>query len=87
MKEANVRVMRLDDLQAIIAIDRKVLKHERPEYWSLKLELAQKRSAVASLVAEVEGKVVGFILGDASGWEYGIPDTIGYIDTIGIDPD
>jgi ribosomal protein S18 acetylase RimI-like enzyme len=26
-------------------------------------------------------------LGDASGWEYGIPDTKGYIDTIGVDPD
>jgi N-acetylglutamate synthase-like GNAT family acetyltransferase len=38
------------------------------------------------LVAEVEGKVAGFILGDVSGWEFGVPDTIGWIDTIGIDP-
>jgi ribosomal protein S18 acetylase RimI-like enzyme len=87
MKEVAVRAMRPRDLEAIIAIDQKVLGHERPDYWSLKLELAQRRSAVASLVAEVEGRVAGFIIGDASGWEYGIPDTIGYIDTIGIDPD
>jgi ribosomal protein S18 acetylase RimI-like enzyme len=33
------------------------------------------------------GKVVGFILGDASGWEYGVPNTVGWIDTIGVHPD
>jgi ribosomal protein S18 acetylase RimI-like enzyme len=38
------------------------------------------------LIAEVGGKVVGFILGDISGWEFGVPETIGWIDTIGIDP-
>ncbi len=30
--------------------------------------------------------MVGFILGDASGWEYGVPDTVGWIDTIGVHP-
>ena len=34
----------------------------------------------------MEDKVVGFILGDASGWEYGVPQNIGRIDTIGVDP-
>jgi N-acetylglutamate synthase-like GNAT family acetyltransferase len=41
---------------------------------------------VDALVAEMEGKVVGFILGNASGWEYGVPENIGWIDTIGVDP-
>jgi N-acetylglutamate synthase-like GNAT family acetyltransferase len=44
------------------------------------------KASKVSLVAEVEGKVVGFIFGDVSGWEFGVPDTIGWIDTIGIDP-
>ena len=30
--------------------------------------------------------MVGFILGDASGWEYGVPESIGWIDTIGVRP-
>ena len=34
----------------------------------------------------MEGKVVGFVLGEASGWEYGVSKTIGWIDTIGVDP-
>ena len=25
-------------------------------------------------------------MGDISGWEFGVPDTIGWIDTIGVDP-
>jgi len=34
----------------------------------------------------MDGRVVAFILGDASGWEYGVPENIGWIDTIGVDP-
>jgi len=34
----------------------------------------------------MEGKVVGFTLRNASRWEYGIPQNIGWIDTIGVDP-
>jgi len=84
--EVKIRVMKYEDLDAIIEIDARVLGQARPEYWRLKVELAEKR-AMASLVAEVEGRVVGFILGDASGWEYGVPDTVGWIDTIGVLPE
>jgi len=34
----------------------------------------------------IEGKIVGFILGFVSGWEFGVPDTVGWIDTLGVDP-
>jgi len=34
------------------------------------MSLAEQRLPNASLVAEADGKVVGFILGDASGYEY-----------------
>jgi len=87
LDKLTVRAMKPIDLEAIVAIDTKVLGRARPDYWQMKMELSQSRSPMASLVAEVEGGVVGFILGDASGWEYGIPDTVGYIDTIGVDPD
>jgi len=42
---------------------------------------------MSSFVAELDGKVIGFIIGDAGGWEYGAPDTVGWIDTIGVHPD
>lgn len=82
-----IRSMIHSDLERIVDIDIKVLGKPRPEYWETKLALLEKRAQVSSLVAELDGEVVGFIIGDASSWEYGVPDNIGWIDTIGVDPD
>lgn len=81
-----IRTMSAKDLDRIVQIDTKVLGKSRSEYWEMKLELVEKHSPMASLVAEIDGEVVGFIIGDASGWEYGVPEHIGWIDTIGVDP-
>jgi hypothetical protein len=64
--------MTTNDLERIVQIDTKVLGQSRPEYWEMKVELVEKRSPMGSLVAELDGEVVGFIIGDASGWEYGV---------------
>ncbi|MHA2298380.1 MAG: GNAT family N-acetyltransferase [Candidatus Hodarchaeales archaeon] len=85
-QEPIIRIMKEHDLERIIEIDSKVLGEKRPEYWERKIELAGKKSPLPSLVAEIEGEVIGFILGEASGWEYGVPENIGWIDTIGVDP-
>ncbi len=86
LEDLIIRPLKKDDLEPIVEIDEKVLGDNRKEYWERKLDLLNDQSSQISLVAEVEGKVVGFILGDISGWEFGVPDTIGWIDTIGIDP-
>ncbi len=85
MEDFKIRTLMKDDLNAIVEIDEKVLGENRRNYWEGKLELMNKKSQV-SLVVEINGEVVGFILGDMSGWEFGVPETIGWIDTIGIDP-
>ncbi|AOY59227.1 GNAT family N-acetyltransferase [Desulfococcus multivorans] len=82
-----IRRMASSDLDRIIEIDIKVLGKERPDYWKMKIGLVEKRSQFSALVAELDGKVVGFIIGGASRWEYGVPENIGWIDTIGVDPD
>ena len=82
-----IRTMVPSDLDRIVEIDNKVLEKPRPEYWEMKLELVEKRSQISALVAELDGKVIGFIIGGASRWEYGVPENIGWIDTIGVDPD
>lgn len=82
----DIRAMSSKDLDRIVEIDTQVLGQSRPEYWEMKVELVEKRSPMSSLVAEWDGKVIGFIIGDASGWEYGVPEHIGWIDTIGVDP-
>jgi ribosomal protein S18 acetylase RimI-like enzyme len=86
LKNVIIRTLKKDDLNAIVGIDERVLGENRRNYWERKLELMNDRSSQISLVAEVEGEVQGFILGDVSGWEFGVPETVGWIDTIGIDP-
>jgi len=82
-----IRTMVPSDLDRIVEIDIKVLGKARPEYWEMKLEFQKKRSQISSLVAELDGEVIGFIIGNISRWEYGVPENIGWIDTIGVDPD
>ncbi|WP_044348222.1 GNAT family N-acetyltransferase [Dethiosulfatarculus sandiegensis] len=82
-----VRPMTPADLDEIVSIDIKVLTRPRPEYWQMKLDIVEKHPQISALVAEIKGQVVGFIIGGASRWEYGVPENIGWIDTIGVDPD
>ncbi len=84
-----IRLMKADDFDAVVAIDEKVLKVSRPEYYRLKFEkLVQSKDYVpTSLVAEEEdGTVVGFVMGDLFIGEYGISHEA-TLDTIGVDPD
>ena len=86
LENLKIRTLKKDDIEAIVRIDEKVLGENRKDYWEKKLALINDQSPNVSLIAEVDGKVAGFILGDISGWEFGVPETIGWIDTIGIDP-
>ncbi len=82
-RSVKLRVLTLRDLKAVADIDESLLGTRRENYWEEKLEKAETRG-VPSLAAEVEDKVVGFILGNVSGWEYGVPENVAYIDTLGV---
>ncbi len=86
LEDLRIRLLKIEDLEAIVTIDEKVLGEKRRDYWEKKLQMMGEKASQVSLVGEVRGKVLGFILGDVSGWEFGVPDTIGWIDTIGVDP-
>jgi ribosomal protein S18 acetylase RimI-like enzyme len=86
MSELKIRVLDENDLDAVVEIDKKVLGKERRGFWKRKIAYAGIYPRPA-LVAETEGKVVGFILGYVSGWEFCVPDNVGWIDTLGVDPD
>jgi predicted N-acetyltransferase YhbS len=86
LENVKIRGLKTEDLDAIVKIDERVLGENRKDYWERKLKSMNDKSSQVSLVAEVEGEVVGFILGDVSGWEFGVPETIGWIDTIGVEP-
>lgn len=86
LKKVKIRKLNIEDLDAIVEIDYLVLGNKRPTYWQQKIEDMGDETLSKSLVAELDGKVEGFIMGTVSGWEFGIPNTIGWIDTIGIKP-
>lgn len=86
MDKVRIRSLTENDLDAIVEIDRKILGKSRRDHWKRKIGYANIYPRPA-LVAEVDGQVVGFILGYVSGWEFGVPDSVGWIDTLGVDPD
>lgn len=85
--EINIRPLKKDDLQALISIDREVTNKNREAYYQRKFEeiFGSGRLSV-SLIAELDNMVVGFLLGQVYQGEYGIPEDVAYIDTIGILP-
>ncbi len=83
MEPVKLRILTIKDLDSVAEIDFSLLGKMRKTYWETRLERVET-SGVPSLAAEVDGKVIGFILGNASGWEYGIPDNVGWIDTLGV---
>ena len=86
----NIRLMKADDFEAVVEIDKTILKASRPEYYKMKFEkLFQTKDYLpASLVAEQEdGTVVGFVMGEIYMGEYGIFQEEATLDTIGVDPD
>lgn len=88
-QEPKMRVMKRDDLDAVAAIDALVSKQQRREYYQRKIEsvVSNPYNINTSLVAELDGRIVGFIMGDVYFGEFGIPETSATIDTIGVHPD
>jgi ribosomal protein S18 acetylase RimI-like enzyme len=87
LEKIGVRKLKLDDLDAIVEIDYRVFGTKRPSYWHQKIQEMGEGQPSKSLVAELDGTVQGFIMGGVSGWEFGMPNTVGWIDTIGVNPD
>jgi len=74
------------DLDHVKAIDRSLTGERRVLSWPLRVEAewAVYRPAL-SFVAEVGDEIVGFLLGDIRGAEYGT-DISGWIDMMGVAP-
>jgi len=88
-KKVAIRVMKQKDVESIVEIDAKVLGEERPDYYDRKCAFALDDSMqlVTSLVAVYEDKVIGFIMGNIYLGEFGIPESVATLDTIGVHPD
>lgn len=88
VEDVVIRVLKPGDIDRILEIDEMVSGQKRTEYYQKKFfsALDETRQIVTSLAAEVEHKIVGFIMGEVLMGEFGIPSETATIDTIGIDP-
>jgi ribosomal protein S18 acetylase RimI-like enzyme len=85
---SDVRIRPLDelDLDGIVRIDEKISGQYRPDIWEQRVMFYVRRDPGASQVAEADGKVVGFMLGDCRAGEFGLEQPSGWIERFGIDP-
>ncbi|MFQ5722962.1 MAG: GNAT family N-acetyltransferase [Terriglobia bacterium] len=82
-----VRTLRQDDLDAVVAIDAAAFGRRRPRYFELMLERATQHSALqVSLGAELDARVVGFLLASLYYGEFGLVEPTASIEAIGVDP-
>ena len=83
-----VRAMTERDLQALVAIDRRITGRDRTAYFENKLAEALAESDIrVSLVAECDSVPVGFIMARVDLGEFGRMEPVAIMDTIGVDLD
>lgn len=85
--EIVIRVMTERDLEAIVKIDLEISGQNRIEYYREKINALEDAGINTSLVAEINGRVVGFMMGEVYHGEFGIPEPTALIDTLGVLPD
>ncbi len=83
----SVRIMTERDLDAAVAIDAAATGRRRPRYFELMLERAVKQPALqVSLAAEMDGRVIGFVIASLYYGEYGVTEPTASLDAIGVHP-
>lgn len=74
------------DLGDIVRIVEKTRNEYQPDLWEDRVTYYLRRDPESSVVAELDGEVVGFMLGDVRSGEFGIEEASGWIEVIGVDP-
>lgn len=86
-KNIFIRNLRKSDLASIVDIEERVTGVARRGYWESRIEISEAiRPHWASLVAEADNRVVGFLFGRAGELEFGLPGTVAWIEIVGVDP-
>lgn len=82
-----VRSLEAGDLAALVRIDRHITGRDRMRYYERKVTEALEETGIrVSLVAEIEGRVAGFVMANVHYGEFGRAEAEAVIHTIGVDP-
>ena len=83
--EIHVRKMNEEDIESILEIDRKIVGPDRATTYSMTPTNYVGGELDISVVAEVGGEIIGFILGRATDLPYGVIDSC-LLELIGVNP-
>ncbi len=83
--EIKVRKMTVHDVEAVLLIDEKITGEPHEAQWESRILDHMTSNPLGCLVAEIDKMVVGFVIADIRGWEFGIPKC-GWIEIVGVDP-
>jgi ribosomal protein S18 acetylase RimI-like enzyme len=81
-----IRALADTDISPIVGIDEKIGGRYRPEVWERQIGYYLRRDPEGSVVAELGGEVVGFMLGEVRSGEFGLEEPTGWIEVLGVDP-
>lgn len=85
--DVQIRLLDTIDIGAVTSIDEKITGRYHPEEWERRIGYYLRRDPDAALVAEIDGEVVGFMLGEIRSGEFGLMEPTGWIEVLGVDPD
>jgi ribosomal protein S18 acetylase RimI-like enzyme len=85
-QSVNIREAEPVDTEAVAALDARITGIAKPDYWRRAYTRYGTRPDRSFLVAERNGRVLGFIIGEIRAWEFGSSSS-GWVFAIGVDPD
>ena len=86
MTDVRIRPMTELDIEGICRVDEKITGRYRPEVWEQRAVYYIRRDPDSSHVADLDGRVVGFMLGEVRGGEFGLEEPTGWVEFFGVDP-
>lgn len=82
-----VRTLKQDDLDWVVRIDQQHSGRSRREYYRVKLAEANEDTGVRiSLAAFIKGEPAGFMMGRLYYGEFGLPEPVAILDSLGVAP-
>jgi len=84
----NVRRLRPDDLERVIALDARLVGRRRDEFFKVKLAMAMNETGIeVSLAGELDGLFTGFLIARVFYGEFGMMEPSAVLEVLGVHPD
>ncbi len=86
-QDVQIRILDTVDIGAVTDLDETITGRYRPDEWERRIAYYLRRDPDAVLVAEIDGEVAGFMLGEVRAGEFGREEPTGWIEVLGVDPE